>query len=444
MPFSVLGLARSGVAAANALVARGESVIISDLKDGEALAEHLAKLHPDVQVRFGENVVRQGDTVVVSPGLPPSAPVFAEARKRRHEVIGEIALFQRLADGVDTLAVTGTDGKSTTTTWLGEMVAADGQPCWVGGNLGTPLCAALSELTHKHVVVAEVSCFQLWTSREWHPKVAVITNIAPDHLDYYDGSYDAYKAAKRLVLGNLRSDDTAVLNADDETLAEWRAPRGAQTWWFSRTALTGGKSGVYLDEAGYLVWRHYGRDVRLVHRSELRVPGLHNVENAMAAAAGALAYGVSMISVQAALRSFSGLEHRIELVSEVDGVRWYNDSKATNPHAGEAALRAFDEKIVLIAGGYEKDSDFTVWADLAVERCAHVVLNGNTAERMAEALGDRVPVTRVETLAQAIDAAKGLATPDSVVVLSPVCSSFDQFKSFEHRGAAFKEIVTAL
>ncbi len=441
--YSVIGLAKSGVAAANALHVRGHQVVISDLRDVTALAEHLARLRAGVEVVLGENVVREGDLVVVSPGIPPRGAVFEDARAKGCEVIGEIALFQRLAGGVDTLAVTGTDGKSTTTCWLGEMLRASGRPTWVGGNLGTPLCASLEELTPEHAVVAEVSCFQLWTSEEWHPAVAVITNIAPDHLGYYDGSYDRYKAAKRQVMANLGAGETAVLNADDPTLVQWRAPQPAVTRWFSRDVLPDDKEGVFL-RGDTLTARLGDIDTALVRVDQLQVPGVHNVENAMAAACAALSFGLSVEAVRDALQSFAGLEHRIERVRTVGGVTFYNDSKATNPHAGEAALRSFSESFVLIAGGSKKGSDFEPWADLVADNVRHAVLCGDTAERIAEAIDGRVPITTTKTLEDAVTAAYELAGDGGVVVLSPACASFDQFRSFEHRGEVFKGLVANL
>jgi UDP-N-acetylmuramoylalanine--D-glutamate ligase len=292
-------------------------------------------------------------------------------------------------------------------------------------------------------VVAEVSCFQLWTSPSFHPRVAILTNLAPDHLDYYDGSYDRYQAAKAALFANHAADDVLVLNADDPILRTWTAPNNARTLWFSKTPLPPGQNGVFLEEQT-LFWQQSDTREALVDVHELRLPGSHNIENAMAAACGALAFGLPRQSVQQALREFGGLEHRIERIRTVDGVTYYNDSKATNPHAGEAALRAFDDHIVLLCGGSEKGSDFSDWATLAVDRVRHAVCFGATAQRIAEALGDRIPVTCVETMSAALSVGKEAANGRGVVVLSPVCASFDQFDNFEHRGRVFKALVEAL
>ena len=425
--WSVVGLARSGVAAANALVRRGERVLASDLRRDV----DLSRLDPAVEVALGENRLRAGDTVVVSPGLRPGLPVFREAAERGLEVIGEIGLFQRLEPDAPILAVTGTDGKSTTTTWLGHMVAEAGLPVWVGGNLGTPLCEAVDGLVDGAVVVAEVSCFQLWTSPAFHPRVAVATNIAEDHLDYFAGSFDRYVAAKRALLAHLGPGDAAVLNREDPVLATWRAPR---VLWYG---VSGGDLRV---EDGVLC----AGDRLLAPVDALPLPGRHNVENALAAAGGALAFGIDVEAVERGLRTYQGLPHRVERIRTLDGVTWYNDSKATNPHASEAALRSFQAPFVLICGGSEKGSDFDAWASLVVERCHHVVCIGETAPRIVAALRDRVPVETVDGLSSAIAAARRAARAPGVVVLSPACASYDQFQSFEDRGDQMRAMVLSL
>jgi UDP-N-acetylmuramoylalanine--D-glutamate ligase len=324
------------------------------------------------------------------------------------------------------------------------MCEASGRPTWVGGNLGTPLCESVAELTAEHVVVAEVSCFQLSTAAEFHPQVAVITNLAPDHLDYYGGSYDAYTAAKARVMAHLGAGEAAVLNADDALLCTWSAPAGAPTLWFSRErSLTKNEQGVFVDGLSIRA-RLGGLDTLLVPLAELSLPGAHNVENAMAAAAAALFFGISREAVCHAMRTFGGLTHRIERVRELNGITWYNDSKATNPHAAEAALRAFDEPLVLICGGSEKGSEFADWADLVIENCRHVICFGESSPRMVDALGGRVSVSRVSDLTAAVAEAQRAGADGGIVILSPACASFDQFDSYEHRGDVFKEMINAL
>jgi UDP-N-acetylmuramoylalanine--D-glutamate ligase len=298
----------------------------------------------------------------------------------------------------------------------------------------------LRELTPAHVVVAEVSCFQLWTSPGFHPQVAVLTNLAPDHLDYH-GSFKAYCAAKEMVMANLGPGETAVLNIDDPILSGWTAPNGASTWHYSRHGAV--PTGVFSKD-GSLWFSANDAAQELTTLSALKIPGDHNVENAMAAAGAALAFGVDVDAVVTGLQTYEGLEHRIEYVRKVGGVAWYNDSKATNPHAAEAALKAFDSPPVLLCGGSEKGSDFTEWATLVAKRCRHVVCFGQTGPRMAELLENRVPMTQTDTLREAITTAQTLANGSGVVVLSPACASFDQFQSYEDRGRQFKDMVHSL
>ena len=270
--YSVLGLARSGVAAANAHHRQGHRVQISDLRSEVALKPYLDRLEKGIEVTLGANVMRDGDVVVVSPGIPPRAPIFAEATARQLEVIGEVGLFQQLAPDNAIIAVSGTDGKSTTTAWVGAICAASTRPHWVGGNIGIPLCESLQTIDSSHIVVAEVSCFQLWTSPSFHPRVAILTNLAPDHLDYYDGSYDRYQAAKAALFANHAADDVLVLNADDPILRTWTAPNNARTLWFSKTPLPPGQNGVFLQEQT-LFWQQSVTREALVYLLELGLRG---------------------------------------------------------------------------------------------------------------------------------------------------------------------------
>lgn len=444
--YSVVGLARSGVAAANALAALGADVLASDAKPAAQADALVQSLDPRVATHFGGNVVRAGDTVVMSPGVPPSAPIFAEAQRLGCRVISEIQLFQELRPDAQVLAVTGTDGKSTTTSWLGAMCALD-RPTFVGGNIGIPLTGAVHTLAPGQTVVAEVSNAQLMTAPAFHPRVAVVTNIAPEHLDYH-GSFEAYVAAKHMILENLGAGDAAVLRKDP-LLGTWSAPAPARTFYFSRQGLGPAEDGLTVAERGgrpTVVFRDGSTEQALVAVDELALPGLHNLENAMAAAGAALLHGVALDHVRTTLRQFRGLEHRLERVLTADGITWTNDSKATNPHASLAGLTAFRGALVVIAGGYGKGADLSDWAERLASVATHVVLNGKCRDDMAAALAGRVPVTVVPTLEDAVSAAHAVAKalPRPVdVVLSPACSSFDQFRDFEDRGRRFKAWVAA-
>ena len=439
--FSVLGLARSGVAAANALVRRGADVLLSDRRSAEALAPARRQLDPQVEVVTGQNEVREGDVVVISPGVAPGSPGYELAHGRGSEVWSEVELFGRLSPA-PILAITGTDGKSTTTALLGEMVRAAGRPVFVGGNIGIPLCAGLDELTPEHVVVAEVSCFQLIHCPTLHPRVAVYTNIAQDHIDYH-GSFSAYQEAKQMLFQQLEAADTIVWNADDEEMGKWRWPQAPSRWTYSRRAAC--RPGVFLSGTDVVVAQPQAPEMTLLRADEIRIPGPHNQENAMAAAGGALAFGLPADAVREALRTFAGLEHRIEAAGEVGGVRFYNDSKATNPHAALAGLTAFgDAPMVVIAGGSEKKADFAEVGEVLADRARAVVLIGETRERIREAIPTGgPPVELADTLEDAIARSHTLARGEGVVTLCPACASFDMFLDFEDRGRKFKEAVAA-
>jgi UDP-N-acetylmuramoylalanine--D-glutamate ligase len=446
--FSVLGIARSGVAAANALVRRGADVVASDLRAEAALADALARLDPRVAVVTGENRVREGDTVIISPGIKPGSPAFREAHARGAAVWSDVELFGRMSPA-PVLAITGTDGKSTTTALLGEIVRAGGRPVFVGGNIGIPLMGGLDELTPGHVVVAEVSCFQLVHCPTLRPRVAVYTNIAVDHVDYH-GSYEAYQAAKRLLVANQTRSDTIVWNADDAELRHWTWPVPPRRWAYSRLGPV--EAGLHAMD-GVVTAAMDGATFPLIGTDEIRIPGPHNLENAMAAAGAALAFGIEPEAVADTLRAFPGLEHRIEHTATIGAVGWYNDSKATNPHAALAGLTAFGERpMVVIAGGSEKGSDFGEVGQVLAARARGVVLIGQTRDRIAAAIAAAVadrgapagggpPVVKADTLEGAIAAAHDLARGEGVVTLCPVCASFDMFQDYEDRGRQFKEAV---
>lgn len=432
--FTVVGAAKSGIAAANALARRGADVLLVDIAD----KPRPAGLDAAVAYQGGTNAVRPGDTAVLSPGIPEVSPVRAEIAAAAGEVIGEVELFFRLCPA-PVLAVTGTDGKSTTTTMLGDIVAASGRHTWVGGNLGTPLCQGLDAITEQSVVVAEVSGFQLTTCDTFRPRVAVITNIAHDHLDYH-GGFEPYQAAKRRIWQRMEPGDVLIVNADDPYIARWDLPRGPEKLTFS----TSGREDADGRLADGILWvSEQGQPVPLMPRGALPVPGRHNVANALAAAQAAVAFGVDVETARAALRVYRGLPHRLQWVAEIDGVVWIDDSKATNPNAASAGLAAMERPTVLLAGGSDKGSDFSAYGALLRQKTRAVVLFGETRQALADAIGPDHPVTLVADLAAAVEVAGQLARPGDAVLLSPACASFDQFRDFVHRGQVFQELVQA-
>jgi len=441
--FSVVGAGRSGLAAANLLARHGGDVLLVEQRADAARPEHL-----DARVAFraGTNAIRSGDVAVLSPGIAEVSPLRAEIAAQAADVIGEVELFYRLLrPTIPVLAVTGTDGKSTVTTMLGDIVAASGRPTFVGGNLGNPLCDDLDRLGEDHAVVAEVSCFQLTTCRDFRPRVACVTNIAPDHTDYH-GSFAAYQAAKRLIWRAMAEEDVLVVNADDPHIAAWTLPTRPTLRTFSLVSDRADARVVGSGPDMRLEVRAPGSpDERLyiMMRDELPLLGRHNVYNALTAAQMAVDFGISPEVVRRALMAYRPLPHRLATVATVDGVTWIDDSKATSPNAASAGLSAMQTPVVMILGGSSKDADFTGLAALVRARTRAAVCFGATRAAIAQAIGEH-PKVIVETLAEAVDAARAFARPGDTVLLSPACASFDQFRGYAHRGEVFSALVRAL
>ena len=434
--FTVVGAGRSGRAAAQALASRGADV---RLVEARADAERPAGLHPDARFEAGTNHVRPGDVAVLSPGITEVSPLRAEIAAVAAEVIGEVELFFRLCPA-PVLAITGTDGKSTTTTMLGDICRRSGRHTFVGGNLGNPLCEGLDELTADSVVVAEISAFQLTTCVDFRPRVAVVTNIAEDHLDYH-GGFAPYQAAKRRIWARMGARDALLLNADDPHIGTWELPSGPALSRFSASGRT--DTDAFLADGVLQVWT--GGELRpLMRRDELPLLGVHNVANALAASLAAAAAGIDLATARAALLDYRPLPHRLERVGRVDGVTWIDDSKATNPNAAAAGIAAIEGPLILLAGGSSKDADFGPLAALIRQRSRHTFVFGATRAALAEAIGPDHPLTVVETLAEAVRGAAGIARAGDTVLLGPACASFDQFRSYAHRGDVFTELARGL
>ena len=429
-PYLVAGLARSGIAAALALQARGERVVGVDAgsPDVGRLAAAGVEVHLDDP---GDRLLDGVRTLVKSPGVPQDAAVVLAARARGLEVVGELELAWRLIPN-EFIAVTGTNGKTTTSELIGHIHREAGLPVAVAGNIGTALSSLADMLDPDAVVVCEASSFQLEDTTAFAPEAAVLLNLAPDHLDRH-GTFDAYVEAKRAAFARQGPDGIAVLPEDLDIVVGGRARRvtfgGA-----------GGSADVSLRDVA--IW---WRDEHLLATDELRLPGAHNAENAMAAAAVTLARGVDPDAVRRGLRSFRGVPHRLELIAELDGVRYVNDSKATNVSSTEVALRSYASGVHLIAGGVTKDQDFAGLAPLVAERCRAVYLIGaGSAELAAALVGSGVPLEPSVELAQALADARAAARPGDVVLLSPACASFDQYRDFEARGDHFRALVERL
>jgi len=442
---TVVGLARSGVAAARLLRTAGADVIGTDMKPVTALGREAAAL-ADLGVRLlagaGEPAAAFAgtDLVVVSPGIPLDGAQLAAARTRRVPIIGELELGWRAMEA-DTIAITGTNGKTTTTALIGAVLAQQPRPVLVAGNIGTPLSAHALSFPADGLVVCEVSSFQLETTEAFQPRVAVVLNVTPDHLDRH-GTFAAYVDAKARIFANQAPADCAVLNADDEATRALGTRVRAPVVWFSRRRELA--HGVFVRD-GRIAARLNGHVEDICPLSEIFLRGQHNVENVLAATACALWTGVSPAAIRTAVARFRGVAHRIEWVRDLKGVHYYNDSKGTNVASTLRALESFPERIVLIAGGKGKGQAWGPLAAAARGRVAHALLIGEDAEKIGAALAAAaIPVTFCQSLQEAVDRARALAAPGDIVLLSPACASFDMFDHFEHRGDVFKKLVERL
>ena len=440
----VVGLARSGVAATRLLRAAGAEVLAVDDKPAAALGETVAEVEGmGARLALGPDgaVSLHGvDLVVVSPGVPLNARVPAAARAAGVPVIGELELGWRTMEA-DTIAITGTNGKTTTTTLTGALLAEQVRPVLVAGNIGTPVTAHALTFPADGLVVAEVSSFQLESIEAFQPRVAVVLNLAPDHLDRH-GTFAAYAEAKARIFTNQTASDCAVLNADDEATRALADRTRAQIVWFSRRRTL--ERGIFVKD-GWVTAKLSAHTEEISPVSEIAMRGAHNVDNVLAASACALWTGIAPERIRRGIAHFRGVPHRIEYIRDFRGVHYYNDSKGTNVDSTLRALESFTEPIVLIAGGKGKGQDFLPLARAAHSRVRQAILIGQDAPIIATALErSRVPVTRKASLAEAVTEASEVAGPGEVVLLSPACASFDMFDNFEHRGDVFRMLVQAL
>jgi len=443
----VVGLGKSGVASALFLKARGARVTVSDTKSGDELRNEIpVLLDHGITVEtggHGERTFRGQDLIVVSPGVPVDAPLLVQARAMGEAVIGEIELAAQFLPG-PIVAITGSNGKTTTTTLTGEILAAGGLPTLVGGNIGTPAISLAERAKLETVIVLEVSSFQLETIQTFRPKVAVVLNVTPDHLDRHR-TFEAYVDAKARIFENQRGDDFAVLNEDDPTCVTMAARTRAQVFWFSRQKEV--KQGAWVREGNILFRDGRGHqknaesEIMLV--SEIPLKGAHNLENVLAAVCAGALMGCAPDKIRQAVRDFKAVEHRLEFVATIRGVDYYNDSKATNVDATIKALESFPANIHLILGGKDKGSDYTVLNDLLRQRVKRVYTIGAAAGKIESQIKG-TEVVHAETLENAVRKANAVAQPGDVVLLAPACASFDQFKNYEQRGQMFKEIVRGM
>jgi UDP-N-acetylmuramoylalanine--D-glutamate ligase len=448
----VLGLGRSGVATARYLAEERDAgadvtVAVLDEGSGPGLEASAESLHSEVGFSVALSVASitgQWDLIVASPGIPPGSPLMRSAQASSAPVVSEVEFAFSRACAL-WVAVTGTNGKTTTTALVAHLLRSGGISADAVGNIGSPAIAAVRGAGPSSVLVAEVSSFQLALTVDFHPRVAVLLNITPDHVDWH-GSLEAYAADKAKVFANLTSDDTAVIDADDPGSAPWAGrleARGVRVVRVSQEARP--EDGAYLVD-GMLTLAGPAGPTPLVTVAELGIRGRHNVGNALAAAAAASVMGATVEAIRDGLRGFRPMEHRLEPAGVVAGVEYYNDSKATNPDAVLKALTAFDGRpLIVLLGGRNKGSDFSGLAEAVAARCETAVLFGESAPDLRTAFERTGSAWSVAAnMEAALRDASAQARPGDVVLLSPACASFDEFRSYEHRGVTFKELVGAL
>ena len=439
----VVGLGRSGAASAIFLQEHGAKVIVSDSKSEAQLQRDVpALLDRGISIetgQHGERTFRDQDLIVVSPGVPSDQPQLQHARSLGIPVIGEVELAFRFLQG-KVLAITGSNGKTTTTTLVGEILAKSGRKPLVGGNIGTPVISLANQSAPETLTVLEISSFQLESIQQFRPWIAAILNITPDHLDRHH-TFQAYVDAKLRIFENQQADDFAVLNADDPTCAGLKQKVRSALLWFSRRERV--ESGAFMS-GDQVIFRRNGQEQPVLSRSDIQLKGEHNLENVLAAVAMTMVAGCAPQQVRQAVREFRAVEHRLELTATINGVTFYNDSKATNVDATVKALESFPGNIHIILGGKDKGSDYSVLNPLLRERVKRVYLIGAAADKIASQVQGAAELVRSGTLNRAVRQAFDAARSGDVVLLAPACASFDQFENYEHRGRVFKELVQSL
>jgi UDP-N-acetylmuramoylalanine--D-glutamate ligase len=438
----VVGLARTGIGVARFLAEQRARVVGTDIRSADELRPYLSKIRGlNVGTELGGHRIEtflRSDLIVVSPGVPLSIEPIAAARENGVEIMSEIELACRfIRDPI--IGVTGTNGKTTTTILLGDVLKVSGKEVFVGGNVGTPLidCAGLGKWDY---VVAEISSFQLEGIHEFRPHISLMLNITEDHLDRYPRYEDYVRAKFRLFL-NQRASDFAVLNADDGTINAMSSEIKARKWYFSlRSPL---KVGAFSDRHS-LIYRDSKGKVERFKLTRVPLKGIHNIENMLSVVVTAKICSCPKEAIQTALESFRGLPHRLEFVRKLDGVSFYNDSKGTNVGSAVKSLRSFREPILLIAGGKDKGGTYDPLKSIVKEKVKRLILIGEARRRMAKAFGRSIPTTEADTLEEAVHRAFNESNHGDVVLLSPACSSFDMFRDYEERGNLFKEIVNQL
>jgi UDP-N-acetylmuramoylalanine--D-glutamate ligase len=438
----VVGLARTGVATALFCARHNARVTASETRPESELGDIPAKLRDaGVQLELGghtEKTFLAQDLIVPSPGVPADDPFLVTARAKRITVWSEIELAYRFLEG-KLIGITGSNGKTTTTTLIHHILKAASMETLLAGNVGTPLISLVEQTKADTVAVVELSSFQLELIERFRPDIGVLLNLTPDHLDRHK-TLDAYVAAKARMFENQTELDAAVLNADDPLTSRF-VTKKPQVFWFSGKQRV--KEGAFLQDEEIFV-AHKGKQELVMKRGDIALSGAHNLENVLAAVTAARLAGVDAATIAGAVKSFAGVEHRLEFVAEVDGVRYYNDSKATNVDATLKALDSFPGRILIILGGKDKGSDYSVLQQPLRDKTILALLIGAAAEKIESQIRGSAAIEQAGTLQRAVELAAQVARPGDVVLLAPACASFDQFENYEQRGRVFKELVRGL
>ena len=438
----VVGLARTGLAAALFCAARGAKVTATDARTENEIGEAIAPLRTaGVSLELGghrENAFLEQDLIVPSPGVPADAPLLQAARAKGVAIWSEVELADRFLKG-RLIGITGSNGKTTTTSLIEHILKGAGFSTILAGNIGTPLISRVEQTSDDTITVAELSSFQLELIETFRPNISVFLNLTPDHLDRHH-TLEEYGRAKARIFENQTEVDCAVLNADDPATTSL-APAKPRVYWFSRKQRV--VEGALVQE-NEIVFRDDGEEEGVLNLREIPLAGAHNVENVLAAVAAARLAGAEPMAIAKGVRSFAGVEHRLEFVAEIGGVRYYNDSKATNVDATVKALEAFHGRILIVLGGKDKGSDYTVLQRPLREKAILALLIGAAAEKIEKQITGSVAIERAGTIERAVEIASHAARPGDVVLLAPACASFDQFQNYEHRGRVFKELVHQL
>jgi len=437
-----VGLARTGIATALFCAARGASVTATDTRTEAEIGDVVARVRAaGAKLELGvhnEDTFLHQDLIIPSPGVPADSPSLQAARAKGVTIWSEIELAYRFRKG-KLIGITGSNGKTTTTSLVEHILRSASFPTILAGNIGTPLISCVERMTHDTVTVIELSSFQLELIQTFRTDISVFLNLTPDHLDRHH-SLELYSKAKARIFENQGEEDFAVLNADDPATTPL-APTQPHVYWFSRKQRAA--QGAFL-RGEDIVFRNDGKEEIVLKREEVPLPGAHNLENVLAAIAAARISGASANAVGEGVRSFAGVEHRLEFVSEINGVRYYDDSKATNVDATLKALDSFPGRILIILGGKDKGSDYTPLQAPLRERAILALLIGAAADKIASQIDGAVAIERAGTLDHALEIASQAARPGDIVLLAPACASFDQFENYEHRGRVFKGIVHEL